>query len=112
MKHRTTFEAPFSASHLYGAGRCKDVLHGHTWRLVLTIDSEPADEEGRRVAFSVLRALIGEIDQRHLNDQLPASIPSPQGVAAWAWERCDMIVPGLWRVMVAMGGEVAIVERS
>ncbi len=68
----------------------------------VTFEAEPSDEDARLAADGMLHALIKEIDGRNLNDQLPASQPSAQGVAAWAFERCHMVVAGLVGVSVDM----------
>lgn len=96
------FSLPFEASHSYGTGRCKG-QHGHSWTMTVHIaQDDPGDEEARLHAIDMVTALVHELDRRDLNSQLPASIPSAQGVAAWAFERCDMVIPGLTCVTVDM----------
>ncbi len=101
LKHTTSLSANFEAAHSYGTGRCSG-NHGHSWTLSITFSAEPEDEDARLTADAMLHALIKEVDGRNLNDQLPASQPSAQGVAAWAFERCHMVVPGLELVAVDM----------
>ncbi len=66
----------FAAAHqLAGsAGKCEN-LHGHNWRVQLTVAGEKLNETGMLVDFSELKRMLnaatGELDHRFLND-LPA----------------------------------------
>ncbi len=113
MKHLVRLTRPFDASHQYGDGDCKE-LHGHSWQLSVVFELEsPSDINRWGSGERLLDALVKEIDNRHLNDQIPASTPSPPGVAAWAFERLDMVLPGLVKTEceMAFGHTVGICER-
>lgn len=66
----------FCASHiLHGhEGKCKK-LHGHTWKVEVTVASEELDIVGRVIDFAVIKKQLNifleTIDHTHLND-LPA----------------------------------------
>ena len=66
----------FAAAHIlrgYG-GKCEN-LHGHTWKVEVTLRGEELDDVGMVVDFAVvkkqLRGLLKTLDHVHLND-LPA----------------------------------------
>jgi 6-pyruvoyltetrahydropterin/6-carboxytetrahydropterin synthase len=61
-----------SAHQLRGyEGRCKD-LHGHTWKIEVTLQSEKLDAIGMVADFKVMKKLLKEvldpIDHVYLND--------------------------------------------
>lgn len=66
-------EVQFAAAHLIRGhpGKCSR-LHGHNWRIRLSVSCEELDEFGIGIDFSdikeVLHAIIGELDHRNLND--------------------------------------------
>lgn len=66
-------------------------MHGHTYRVDVTVIGDPEPETFNMVADdqllqSYMAAAVRELDGRHLNDMLPATIPSVNGIAAWFWE--------------------------
>ncbi len=67
-------EAGFSAAHrLPGVDMC-DRLHGHNWRVRLTVrvDEDALDEQGMGVDFraieSAVQGAVDDFEHRHLND--------------------------------------------
>lgn len=111
MKYSYQFDAEFDASHEYTGGHCSG-LHGHGWSIAIRFSTEPSDLEGRTQAERLFAGLVSEIDGRHLNTQLPVSAPTPMGIAAWAFERLDMLIPGLIWARVDLGTDGALIERS
>lgn len=82
----------FPASHILEGHFTCSKLHGHTYKVEVTVIGDPDPEVHNMVANEqeVLDAIASctfEISGRHLNDQLPAIIPSAQGIANWVWER-------------------------
>lgn len=110
MKRYTHFSTTFEASHEADAGDHTG-LHGHSWMLIIGFENEPTDQTSRTTARNLLAGLASELDGRHVNDQLPASVPTVQGIAAWAFERLSILIPGLAMVECSTLGESAIVER-
>lgn len=88
-------EATFSAAHtLPGVDVC-DRLHGHNWRVRVTVrvEADALDQTGISVDFRVLetitRAAVADFEHRHLND-LPAFTggpPSAEHIARVVGER-------------------------
>ncbi|MBI4617831.1 MAG: 6-carboxytetrahydropterin synthase [Planctomycetes bacterium] len=87
---RVTKEFTFEAAHGLASYRGKpEPLHGHTWRLAVTLEG-PLDEEGMVYDFLELDRIVRErvlshLDHSNLNDLLPQS--SAERLAIWIWER-------------------------
>lgn len=88
-----TIEAQFSAAHqLRGyKGKC-EALHGHNWRVQVTISSEKLDDLGMVLDFHELKAITGEVlaslDHSFLNDVFPFTEinPSSENMSKWIYE--------------------------
>lgn len=70
-------EETFSAAHsLRGyRGKC-EALHGHNWRVEVSVRSARLDKLGMVMDFAdlkaALRKLLDDFDHKHLNDDVPA----------------------------------------
>lgn len=105
MKHLVRISRTFEASHQMPAGACSK-LHGHSWVMGIVYETSPGAD--RDQARRLLEGIVLELDGKHLNEQLPASIPDTSGVAAWAFERLDMVLEGL----IQTECELAFAERA
>ena len=82
-----------SAHQLHGyEGRCKD-LHGHTWKIEVTIQNETLDAIGMVADFRVMKKLLKEvlapIDHVFLND-LPyfkTVNPTTENIAKYVYQQ-------------------------
>jgi len=84
----------FAAAHAlenYG-GKC-EALHGHNWKIEVTVQGRGQDEAGLVIDFTLLKALtkevLAELDHVFLND-LPAfrgSSPSSENIARHVFDR-------------------------
>lgn len=77
--------------HLY-EGKCQS-LHGHTYKLVVTVSGIPS-EIGITVDFSDLKAIYREsiephLDHRYLNEALPPMNTTAENMVVWIWEQFD-----------------------
>jgi 6-pyruvoyltetrahydropterin/6-carboxytetrahydropterin synthase len=77
--------------HLY-EGKCKS-LHGHTYRLVVTV-SGFVNEIGICVDFSAIKeiyegAIKSRLDHRYLNEALPPMNTTAENMIVWIWEELD-----------------------
>lgn len=85
-----TFDA---AHHLHCyEGKCKN-LHGHTYRLKITI-SGYVNEIGMVVDFSYIKKIYEEtikkkLDHRYLNEVLPKMNTTAENMIVWIWEELD-----------------------
>jgi 6-pyruvoyltetrahydropterin/6-carboxytetrahydropterin synthase len=79
-------------------------LHGHNYRVELTVAGDDLDERGMLVDFAELKSLcdgvIADLDHRNLND-LPAFAernPSSENLARYLYERIAQGLPGSVRI--------------
>lgn len=85
-----TFDA---AHHMHNyQGKCIS-LHGHTYRLEVTISGYP-DENGMSIDFGTIKQIYEErikekVDHRYLNEQLPPMNTTVENVLVWLWEQID-----------------------
>jgi 6-pyruvoyltetrahydropterin/6-carboxytetrahydropterin synthase len=88
-------EAGFSAAHtLPGVDKC-DRLHGHNWRLRLTVqvDEEALERTGMGVDFRMIediaRQAVADFDHRYLNEMEPFRryAPSAERIAKVVFTR-------------------------
>ena len=86
-------EAQFSSAHqLRGyKGKC-EALHGHNWRVQVTISSDKLDDIGMVLDFHELKQIVNEaiaaLDHSYLNDIFPFTEinPSSENIAKWIHE--------------------------
>lgn len=85
-----TFDA---AHHLHAyEGKCKS-LHGHTYKLELTV-SGFLDHRGFVIDFQDLKRIYKKVieeklDHRYLNEVLPNMNTTAENMIVWIWEQLD-----------------------
>jgi 6-pyruvoyltetrahydropterin/6-carboxytetrahydropterin synthase len=89
----------FSAAHRlpYYDGPCNRV-HGHNYRLRVTIRGRPDPATGMLMDFEELRArvqarVLEAVDHRLLNDLV--ANPTAENLVVWVWGRLVEALPGL-----------------
>lgn len=98
------FEA---AHHLPSAppGHPNARMHGHSFRVRVSIDGEPDRATGLIMNLEELAQAIAEaredLDHRLLNDVPGLEAPTLERIAAWLWHRLGNKVPGLAEILVA-----------
>jgi len=101
-------ESEFSAAHkLRGYDGDCERLHGHNYRVAATVVGEALEDSGMLVDFRVLRealsSVLGELDHRCLNDDVPAfgsggANPTAENIARWTAEELRARLPRSVRV--------------
>jgi len=92
-------EETFAAGHALRnyRGKCENV-HGHNYRVQVTVEGEQLNSTGLLVDFAdlkkLIRAVVGRLDHRFLNDVAPfdAVNPSAENMARYFY---DEITSGL-----------------
>jgi 6-pyruvoyltetrahydropterin/6-carboxytetrahydropterin synthase len=94
--YEMTIETGFSGAHVLRgyAGKCGR-LHGHNWKVAVTVAAERLDEVGMGLDFSRLkdetRAVLAQVDHTHLNEVFPFTElnPTAENIARWVWEMLE-----------------------
>lgn len=103
--YELTVEREFSAAHRMRGhpGACAR-LHGHNYRVLLTVEGEQLDDTGILVDFADLRricdTILGELDHRDLNEISPFDTinPSSENLARYLFGRTREALGGRARV--------------
>ena len=88
--YSVSIETHFSAAHLLRnyKGKCEN-LHGHNWKVEVTVSTETLDEAGMAIDFSELKqktnAIIEQFDHQYLNEikYFKKVNPSSENIAAY-----------------------------
>jgi 6-pyruvoyltetrahydropterin/6-carboxytetrahydropterin synthase len=84
----------FEAAHVlpHHAGKCAR-LHGHSYRLDVSIDG-PLAASGPATGMVIVRAnVVDALDHRHLNDIIEN--PTGENIVLWIWRRLSDALPQL-----------------
>lgn len=94
MQYRLEYQTVISASHQCGSEwpECSEHLHGHDWDIDIEIDYDPLEP---RWWESYVDDVMVEINERHLNDMIRPSQPTPFGLANWIMQRLMPNMPVL-----------------
>ncbi|MFA5160962.1 MAG: 6-carboxytetrahydropterin synthase QueD [Elusimicrobiales bacterium] len=81
----------FDAAHnlVEYKGKCER-LHGHTYRLAVTVEGKPSKKDGMVMDFAELKDMVRELvleklDHAYINDIIPQS--TAENMARWIWDR-------------------------
>jgi len=107
MRAELTREFTFEAAHrLTGVGpthKCAS-LHGHTYRVEITVAGEVDPATGMVLDFARLSAawqpLAAELSGRLLNELPGLANPTSELLAAWLWQRLKPELPELAEVAI------------
>ena len=83
----------FAAAHnlINYQGECEN-LHGHNWRVEVTVTAKELDKSGLGIDFKILKAetnaLLKTLDHKYLNDLPPftAVSPSSENIACYLYK--------------------------
>lgn len=100
-------ESHFSSAHhlLNYEGKCEN-LHGHNWKVEITVVGEELDKSGMLVDFKILKANLEEVlerlDHKDLNslEELRGVSPSSENIAKFIYTELKKTIPLLKQVAV------------
>ncbi len=111
MRVRRSFD--FDAAHRlpHHPGKCRE-LHGHAYRLVVTVDRPVDAGSGLAIDFSdledvVQREIVDVLDHRYVNDVIEN--PTAELMSVWIWRRLAGPLPGLVEVELFETGRCSVV---
>ena len=100
--HEIQAEFTFAAAHRLPRyqGKCVN-LHGHNYKLAVTLRGEPDGYTGIFVDLgdvenAVKDGILAKADHANLNDFIEN--PTAENVASWLWHRLEGKLPGLFEV--------------
>lgn len=108
-KYVLTVEDHFSAAHqLRGyMGKCEN-LHGHNWKVRLSVEGSVLESSGMLVDFTLLKKILKEVisclDHTNLNDQNPFDKINPSS------ENIAEFICGVVQQKIASATKTAAVE--
>ncbi len=77
-------------------GKCEN-LHGHTYRLKVTVTGNPDPDSGMIVDFTDIKRIVREkvidrLDHAYLNDLIPQS--TAENIVRWIWNELEKPLAG------------------
>lgn len=92
--YHLTIVTSFAAAHnlLHYQGDCEN-LHGHNWKVEVTVATDTLDKAGLGIDFKILkkytREIMGYLDHKYLNDldAFKDISPSSEQIARFVFER-------------------------
>jgi len=101
-------EFRFEAAHFLPSappGHPNARVHGHSFRVRITIDGEPNANTGVVMHFDDVEVALGDareaLDHRLLNEVDGLAQPTLERIAVWLWDRLHNRLPGLAEIEVA-----------
>jgi 6-pyruvoyltetrahydropterin/6-carboxytetrahydropterin synthase len=101
-------EFTFEAAHFLPSappGHPNARVHGHSFRVRVTIDGEPDDKTGVIMHLDDVEAALTDVhealDHRMLNEVEGLSQPTLERIAMWLWDRLHNRLPGLAEIAIA-----------
>jgi 6-pyruvoyltetrahydropterin/6-carboxytetrahydropterin synthase len=109
-------EYRFEAAHFIHnhPGKCRN-LHGHSYRLFVSVEGRANAETGMIIDFEDLSGIVREqvlqkLDHHFLNDLIPLS--TSENISAWIWEQLKPQLPGLCQIELFETADNCIIHRG
>ena len=106
------FEAAHQLPH--HPGKCRE-LHGHSYRLVVSVDRAIDADSGLAIDFSDLKAIVKSrvvdvLDHKYINDLIDN--PTAEVMAVWIWQRLEQDLAGLSEIELHETRNCSVVYRG
>jgi 6-pyruvoyltetrahydropterin/6-carboxytetrahydropterin synthase len=108
MTMRIYKEFTFEAAHYLPSappGHPNSRVHGHSFRVRVTLDGEPDADTGLVMHLDDVEAALGDVhealDHRFLNEVEGLSQPTLERITMWLWDRLHNRLPGIAEIEVA-----------
>jgi 6-pyruvoyltetrahydropterin/6-carboxytetrahydropterin synthase len=109
------FEAAHRLPNVPEGHKCAR-LHGHSFRVRVTVEGEAGVDTGWVVDFAEVSAtvapVVAELDHHYLNEIPGLENPTSEVVAQWLWRRLQAGLPGLTAVEVRETCTAGVVYRG
>jgi 6-pyruvoyltetrahydropterin/6-carboxytetrahydropterin synthase len=109
-------EYGFEAAHfIYNhPGKCRN-LHGHSYKLFVSLEGQVNAETGMIIDFDDLSKVVREkvifpLDHRFLNDLIPLS--TAENISAWIWEQLKPGLPELVQLELFETADNCVIYRG
>ena len=97
--YHLTIHTHFAAAHnlLNYEGECEN-LHGHNWKVEVTVAAKELDEAGLGIDFKILKKttndLLDTLDHKYLNDLEPFvnNSPSSENIAFYLFGKLESVL--------------------
>ena len=95
-------------------GKCRE-LHGHSYRLVVSVDRPVDPRSGLAIDFSDLKRIVREevvtrLDHKYVNDLIDN--PTAEVMSVWIWQRLQPVLPGLVEIELHETRNCSVVYRG
>jgi 6-pyruvoyltetrahydropterin/6-carboxytetrahydropterin synthase len=101
-------EFTFEAAHFLPSappGHPNARVHGHSFRVRVTLDGEPDETSGLVMHLDDVEAALSDVhealDHRFLNEVEGLSQPTLERITMWLWDRLHNRLPGLAEIEIA-----------
>jgi 6-pyruvoyltetrahydropterin/6-carboxytetrahydropterin synthase len=107
VRVKLTRDFTFEAAHLLPKApeghKCRR-LHGHSFRVEITVEGEVAPETGWFLDYGVIAAAVdpirAKLDHYYLNEVPGLENPTSENLARWIWEQVRPSLPSLTKITV------------
>ncbi len=101
-------EFTFEAAHFLPSapeGHPNARIHGHSFRVRITVDGEPDSKTGLLIHFDDLKTALddlrGTLDHNFLNNIEGLENPTLELISKWLWDQLHNRVPGLAEIALS-----------
>ena len=97
------FDAAQSLDVFPEGHKCRN-LHGHTFRLQISVTGEVDSETGmfydHAEIAKVVRPLVDQLDHSYLNEIEGLECPTIENMCYWFWQKIESELPGLSEIVL------------